>query len=214
MCLKCILWRCEEELWHQEPQSSLSFLFWILFLTFPPKTPSGMTGKPGWQPGDSQKLHVWDEPLPSTVPKWTFGTTDFSLDEESKVTWEIRRLVTKESILTNHAAMPVQSFPIKIYLMIIYNIFNSQKLICHTFQHSDRLLHQAVQTQWLAWFRTLACVCKAWADPTRTAFWTEVTLFTAQEIIVLARDIKSSDVSGLARAQSPGLGLALVGSGF
>ena len=96
-----------------------------------------------------------------------------------------------EGILTNHAAMPVQSFPVEISLMIIYDIFNSQKLICHTFQHSDRLLHQAVRTQRLAWFRTLACVCKAWADPARTAFWTEVTLFTAQEIIALARDIKS-----------------------
>lgn len=90
--------------------------------------------------------------------------------------------------------MPVQSFPVEIYLMIIYDIFNSQKLICHTFQHSDRLLHQlqAVRTQRLAWFHTLACVCKAWADPARTAFWTEVTLFTAQEIIAFAREIRSN----------------------
>ena len=90
--------------------------------------------------------------------------------------------------------MPVQSFPVEICLMIIYDIFNSQKLICHTFQHSDHLLHQlqAVRTQRLTWFHTLACVCKAWAYPTRTAFWTEVTLFTAQEIIAFAREIRGS----------------------
>ena len=57
-------------------------------------------------------------------------------------------------------------------------------------QHIE--LYQALRTQWLHWFCALAGTCKAWVDPARTAFWTEVTLFTMQELVTFTHTVEGT----------------------
>jgi hypothetical protein len=86
--------------------------------------------------------------------------------------------------------MSHSAFPVEICMVIIEEIFSSQESFRSVTYHLDCPLHQAQRTQRLAWFRNLASVCKAWVGPARSAFWTEVTLFTVQELVVFAHAIE------------------------
>jgi hypothetical protein len=86
--------------------------------------------------------------------------------------------------------MYVPLLPVEVLLMIVGEIFSSQESFRPVSYHIDRPLHQALRTQRLAWFRSLASVCKTWIGLARAAFWTEVTLFTVQELIDFAHAVE------------------------
>ena len=77
--------------------------------------------------------------------------------------------------------------------MIIVEVLESQE-VCYVNSDVDRPAlreYKAMRKRRLAWFRDLACVCKAWVDSARTSFWKEVILSNAEQLIDFARAINN-----------------------
>src|SRR6202790_4360202 len=75
-------------------------------------------------------------------------------------------------------------------LMIIADLFCSQQPRRAVRHYIDPSQYKAQRAQRLAWFRDLAAICKAWMDPIRAQFWTQVTLFTRLELIAFTRAVE------------------------
>jgi hypothetical protein len=89
--------------------------------------------------------------------------------------------------------MSILSFPVEINIMIIGEILNPKDGLHSSNDDTDtdanNPLHKAARRQRLTSFRRIACISKAWADLARIAFWKEIKLFSAPEVIALAHAI-------------------------